>query len=332
VRCTQNATIGEEWRKNWHPEKFEPKKSDDKVLVVGSGPAGLEAGLIAARRGYEVTIAEKSHQLGGRLNFEESLPGLRAWGRLKDYRLYALKQMANVSLYPDSELGIDEILSSEHQRIVIATGARWTRSLYSPLEIPIGRLDGDEIYTPDDIAAGNLPNGKVLVFDFDNYYMGGVIAEYLSEQGNKVEYATPAGHASAWTIMTNEQPYVHQALFNHGIEVHTQMLLENYIDGSASMKNIFTSEAREIDVDSVVIVGLRLPENKLFDQLLAENDAVQAGGIKSVDRIGDALAAGALVHAVYSGHEYARNLDTTDQDRVLLRDLPIVEIEPRRIT
>jgi dimethylamine/trimethylamine dehydrogenase len=98
------------------------------------------------------------------------------------------------------------------------------------------------------------------------------------------------------------------------------------------MKNIFTSEAREIDVDSVVIVGLRLPENKLFDQLLAENDAVQAGGIKSVDRIGDALAAGALVHAVYSGHEYARNLDTTDQDRVLLRDLPIVEIEPRRIT
>jgi dimethylamine/trimethylamine dehydrogenase len=110
------------------------------------------------------------------------------------------------------------------------------------------------------------------------------------------------------------------------------MLLENHIDGSASMKNIFTGEARDIDVDSVVIVGLRLPENDLYDRLLTDHEAVKQAGIQSVDRIGDALAAGALVHAVYSGHEYARNLDETDEDRVLLRDLPIVEIEPGHIT
>ena len=98
VRCTQNATAGEEWRKGWHPEKFAAVGSNDKILIVGAGPAGLEAGLIAARRGYQVTIAEKANEMGGRLLFEAKLPGLNTWGRVNEYRLYALKKMPNVAL------------------------------------------------------------------------------------------------------------------------------------------------------------------------------------------------------------------------------------------
>ncbi|HJP49833.1 MAG TPA: FAD-dependent oxidoreductase, partial [Pseudomonadales bacterium] len=199
IRCTQNPTVGEEWRKNWHPQIFEPAESDDQILIIGGGPAGLEAGLTAARRGYQVTIAERSSELGGRLNFEASLPGLNAWARIKDYRLYALKKMDNVSLYTESELSLENILELQHQRVVIATGARWTRALYSSLEIPLGALAGAGVYTPDDIAEGIIPQGKTLVYDFDNYYLGGVLAEHLAKLGSSVEYATPAGHASAWT-------------------------------------------------------------------------------------------------------------------------------------
>ena len=326
IRCTQNPTVGEEWRKNWHPQIFEPAESDDQILIIGGGPAGLEAGLTAARRGYQVTIAERSSELGGRLNFEASLPGLNAWARIKDYRLYALKKMDNVSLYTESELSLENILELQHQRVVIATGARWTRALYSSLEIPLGALAGAGVYTPDDIAEGIIPQGKTLVYDFDNYYLGGVLAEHLAKLGSSVEYATPAGHASAWTIMTNEQPYVHQALYALGVAIHTQTLLTGFEQNSVTLANIFTGHTSEIDFNSVVLVGLRLPDNKLYDQIMDAKESVKSAGIKSVERIGDAIAAGALVHAVYSGHQYARNLDKAN--RTYLRDVPVVSNGP----
>ncbi|MEH6589573.1 MAG: NAD(P)-binding protein [Halioglobus sp.] len=327
VRCTQNATAGEEWRKNWHPEKFAAPGSKDSILVVGGGPSGLEAGLIAAKRGYQVTIADAAEEFGGRLTYETSLPGLSAWGRVRDYRLYALAQMGNVNLYANSQLGVDEILALEHQRVVIATGAHWTRMLYSSLEIPLGELSGPGVYTPDDLAAGVVPEGPVLVYDYDNYYMGGLVAEDLASKGLAVSYATPAGHASAWTIMTNEQPFVHKALHERDVDITTQALLESFDGDTAILANIFTAKQQAVAVKSVVIVGLKLPNNALYQELTQRADEVTEAGIKSVDRIGDALAAGAIVHAVYSGHEYARQLDDK-KDTLYLRDITIGEHPP----
>jgi len=328
VRCTQNATVGEEWRKNWHPEKFPRLGSDDKILIVGAGPAGLEAGLIAAKRGYQVTIADAEKTLGGRLVFESSLPGLSEWGRVADYRLYALQAMVNVEIYPDNRLNAEEILELEQERIVIATGASWTNMLYSSLEIPLGSLDGEAVFTPDDLSKGNLPNGRVLVYDFDNYYLGGVLAEFLARKGLDVSYATPAGHASAWTIMTNEQPFVHQVLHEHNVGILTSMLLKTFQPGALVLENIFTGATQNLEIDSVVIVGQRMPRDELFHALLARKDEFSDAGIKSVDRIGDCLAPGALVHAVYSGHEYGRQLDEPELSETYLRDIPIADIDP----
>ena len=331
VRCTQNPTAGEEWRRGWHPERIPPAGSDDAVLIVGGGPAGLEAGLSLARRGYPVTIADAREELGGRLVFETRLPGLNAWGRVVDYRLNALKQMDNVALYPGSELGADDLLAMEHAHIVIATGARWTRRLYSSLEIPVAPLERSGVYTPDDIAAGVVPEGPVLVFDFDNYYLGGLLAEYLSDhfadRGLKVHYATPAGHASAWTIMTNELPFVHQALAERGIGVTTLALLKDMAGGEARLEHIFTGQMMPIEANSVVIVGHREARDGLYHELMAREGEFADAGIKSAERIGDALAPGAIVHAVHSGHLYARNLDSDAPD-AYLRDIPIAEHPP----
>lgn len=324
VRCTQNATAGEEWRKDWHPEKFENAGSESAVLIVGGGPAGLEAGLIAAKRGYQVTIADKANSLGGRVNFEASLPGLSAWGRVGDYRLYALRQMASVNLYPASELGVEDILEMEHQHVAIATGAHWSKMLWSALEMPVGSLDVPGVYTPDDIAAGASPEGPVLVFDFDNYYMGGVIAEHLANQGLDVSYATPTGYASAWTIMTNEQSFIHQRLEEKNIDITNRILLDNFDGKTALLKDIFTGKESEMGVKSIVIVGMRHSNDSLYQSLIVRKEELKAAGIKSVKRIGDALAPGALVHAVYSGHEYARNLDK-ENNELYLRDLPITD-------
>jgi hypothetical protein len=116
---------------------------------------------------------------------------------------------------------VDDILGLEHRHVVIATGARWTKMLFSTLEFPVGELDGPAVYTPDDLAAGVMPQGPVVVFDFDNYYLAGAIAEQLAKSVGNVTYVTPAGNASAWTFMTNELPLVHRALVTAGVAILT---------------------------------------------------------------------------------------------------------------
>ena len=79
-----------------------PKESEKPVLIVGAGPAGLEAAQALGKRGYEVTLAEREKELGGRVARECRLPGLAAWGRVRDYRVEQLGKLPNVSLYLDS--------------------------------------------------------------------------------------------------------------------------------------------------------------------------------------------------------------------------------------
>lgn len=328
VRCTQNPTIGEEWRRGWHPERFAPAGSDSAVLVVGGGPAGLECALTLARRGYSVSLAEAAEQFGGRLRFETTLPGLNTWGRVLDWRLGQLQRLPNVTLFAGNELTVSEILELEHQRVVIATGSRWRRLLYSTLELPVQELEHPNVYTPDDVANGAHIEGPVVVFDFDNYYMGSALAEHLAQTTNSVSYVTPAGHVSAWAIMTNEQPQVHRALAKSGVAVHTLSRVAHFHEGEVTIANLFTAEERRLPCRSLVIVGARTARNELYEALMSRREAFESAGIVSVDRIGDALAPGAIVHAVHSGHRYARELDGPVGVELYRRDAPVVDDLP----
>jgi dimethylamine/trimethylamine dehydrogenase len=323
VRCTQNPTIGEEWRRGWHPERIASAASSASVLVVGSGPAGLECALALGRRGYEVNVAEAQDDIGGRLRFETRLPGLAAWARVLDWRRGQLDRLSNVTIYRGNRLSDDDILELGNTHVVIATGARWARLLYSPLELPVGALEGPGVYTPDDVASGAKLEDPVVVFDFDNYYMGSVLAEHLTKGGHRVSYVTPAGHASAWSIMSNEQPQVHRALFAAGINLHTLTRVAAFEPGELTLANLFTDAKTRLECRSLVIVGARFGNDGLYTALASRSSDLTAAGIRSVTRIGDALAPGALVHAVYSGHRYARELDADPASIVYRRDVPL---------
>jgi dimethylamine/trimethylamine dehydrogenase len=327
VRCTQNPTAGEEWRRDWHPERVPRAKSESNVLVVGGGPAGLECALTLARRGYAVTLADAAAKFGGRLRFETQLPGLATWGRVRDWRLGQLARLENANLYPGNELTAEQVLELGHRHVVIATGARWTRMLYTAMEVPGWELEGAGVFTPEDVAAGLELRGPIVVFDFDNYYMGGALAEHLAARG-PVSYVTPAGHASAWTIMTNEQPQVHRALARAGVSLHTLSQVGAFDGETVTLRNLFTDAETKLPCRSLVIVGLRAPNDALYHALEARRADFAAAGIASVSRIGDALAPGAIVHAVHSGHRFARSLDEA-RDELYRRDAPVTLETPR---
>src|SRR5574337_280234 len=110
IRCTQNPTMGEEWRKGWHPERIAPKRLASRVLVVGAGPAGLEAARALGQRGYEVSLAEARKELGGRVTREARLPGLAEWARVREWRVGQINKLPHVTVYRDSSMSAQDVL------------------------------------------------------------------------------------------------------------------------------------------------------------------------------------------------------------------------------
>jgi len=310
IRCTQNPTMGEEWRKGWHPEVIAPRGSDDRVLVVGAGPAGLECARALGRRGYDVTLAEAADELGGRVAAECRLPGLAAWGRVRDYRVQQLHQMPNVRLYPASRLTAEDVLEFGVPRVVLATGARWRKDGVGRQHYrPVPGSDQDRVVAPEAVMAGSDLAGPVVVYDDDHFYLGGVLAEKLRAAGHEVAIVTPATQVSIWTLNTLEQGHIQRRLVGLGVEILTQRRLEAIGAGEAALSCLVTGRRETRPAASVVLVTARLPEEALYRDLSAEPERLAEAGIASVTRIGDCLAPATIAAAVYAGHRYARELD-----------------------
>ena len=312
-RCTQNPTFMEEWRKGWHPETIEPKGKTSKVLVIGSGPAGLEAALACSNRGYDVTLTEATKILGGRVAKERKLPGLSAWGRVADYREYQLSQKSNVETYLESSLDADQVLEFGFENVCIATGSTWRADGVSRQHVvPIPNDHSINLYTPDDIMNDKLPAGKVVIYDDDHYYMGGVIAEKLIENGCDVTLLTPCAYVSEWSINTLEQAEIQKRLIEMGVKIELNRGLVSISNSKLISNCIYTQNEKEIETQNIVMVASRKPHDQLYNDLLLKRKKWIDAGIKSIKLIGDANAPGPIAWATYAGHRYARELDTED--------------------
>lgn len=316
-RCTQNPTFMEEWRKGWHPERMNPKGDSQNVLVIGSGPAGLEAARALALRGYDVALAEASDALGGRVARERKLPGLSAWGRVADYRTYQLSQRANVETYLQSRLTAEDVLSFGFQNVCIATGSQWRADGVARWHVVPMPVSGLPVFTPDDLMAGRLPKGRVVVFDDDHFYMGGVLAELCAQAGCEVTLVTPAAFVSDWTRNTLEQGAIHRRLVENGVKIVLNTGVSAVTAAGVETACAYTGAAGHIEADAVVLVASRTSDDGLYRDLLARAADWGDAGIRSVKVIGDAEAPGPIAWATYAGHRYARELDMPDRGDAL---------------
>ncbi len=300
IRCTQNPTMGEEWRRGWHPEKIALKKSDDKILVVGAGPAGLEAALALGQRGHNVILAEASRELGGRLLFESSLPDLGTWIRVRDYREHMLSKLSNVAIYRESRMLAHDITELASGHVVLAVGSRWRRDGIGIVrERPLDLPPDAPVRTPDDLADLIDP---VVIYDDDHYFMAGALAEKLKKQGHDVTYVTSLPIVSSWAQMTDEQYLIERRLVDLGIRI----LVSHTLTAVQSDRAVFTKTLSTVDavvpIGSLILVTGRQPEDHLFQDLSSTFDMTK------VTRIGDCLTPSHIADAVYSGHRFAREL------------------------
>ncbi len=314
IRCTQNPTMGEEWRSGWHPEKIPTRQSNDNILVVGAGPAGMELAMSLGKRGYQVSLAEASNCLGGRINQESALPGLSAWKRVADYREQWLRRAPNVALYFDSHLTAQDILSFAIPHVYLATGASWRRDGISrATPFSVAGIDSANLFTPDDIFAGNMPRGRVTLFDEDNFYMGGVIAEKLIEAGCEVNFVTNNALVSPWTVYTMEQHRIQARLLELGVAIYTQNNLASASADQSVISCIYTGKTTALANNALMLVTEKLPNEALYLTLEAErlkgSEQWLESGIRTLENVGDCKAPGTIANAVYSGHLQARLQD-----------------------
>jgi dimethylamine/trimethylamine dehydrogenase len=323
IRCTQNPTMGEEWRRGWHPEVISPKKRDKEVMVIGAGPAGLECARALGQRGYKVSLLDARKELGGRVLRESALPGLSEWRRVIDWRLTQIGKMKNVAVYPSSPMTAEDILESGAENIILATGATWRRDgVGRTLWKPIQGFDLENVFTPDDVMESNSKLLKlreqvpafqnIVIYDDDHYYMGGVLAELLATNGCNVSLVTPAPMVSYWSQFTLEQERIQARLMKLGVKLYPQNVLSGIQKDSVKLSNTISGDEVELPRDGVVLVTDRTPNDELYSSLtlaltIPEGGSQRERGYTRI--IGDAEAPNIIAQAVFAGHLAAREFD-----------------------
>jgi len=301
IRCTQNPTVSEEWRRGWHPENPAAHIEHQSHLIVGAGPAGLECALTLAKTGDKVTLADAENEVGGRVLQEAQLPGLQSWIRVRDYRLHQLRQKPNVEIYLNSYMTANDIVDFEANTVTLATGASWRRDGIGSSNFDTLQLDNTTVFSADDILANvSLGSNKsrVVVYDDEHFYMASALAEKLQMEGHQITYVTPLPSISTWTENTLEQARIIDRLGSLGIVLVPNVKLDN----GPTFHNTLTNKNLELVFDCLVFVGARISNESLYFELKA------TGQINKLYRTGDCLSPGIIQNAILSGHQVARQI------------------------
>jgi len=328
IRCTQNPTMGEEWRRGWNPETIKPKQTDQKVLVVGSGPAGLECSLQLARRGYQVILAESKNKLGGRVLFESGLKGLSAWKRVIDNRVHEILQKNNIEVYKESALTPEHIKELGINNIFLATGSSWRKDgVGRSRRTPIKGLDSITVYSPEEIDESYKEVERpIVVYDDEQGYLAGVLADHLSAKGLQVVFITPASVVSPWTDSTLEQKRVQASLINSGVKIICNQSISSIEDGTALLECVYTGSITRHACSSIVMVTERTSNTTLYENLI--NNNLDSKTKQYIKIIGDAEAPGLIADAIYLGHLAAQNFETENADiqsAMFMREMPSIK-------
>jgi dimethylamine/trimethylamine dehydrogenase len=317
LSCVQNPTVGEEYRRGWHPEQFAPVSDRNlDVLVLGAGPAGLECARVLGHRGLRrVHLVEAAEELGGHLRWLTRLPGLGEWARIVNYRKVQLARLSNVEVITGTKLDAAAVLDYGADLVVFATGSRWLGPDVNWPTLPFDRLASARmpVLTPEQIALEKttVPDGRIVIWDRDGTTVAASLAELLADEGRTVTLASAFDQIAPTLDATFEGPGERQRLHNLGVTMGRQLTLVDAEPGRLHFIGEFGTR-ETIEADALVLVVQRLSRDALYHELRADPGQLQEAGIRGLYRIGDCVAPRELVYVVADAHRLGREIDSED--------------------
>jgi dimethylglycine catabolism A len=258
--CIQNAATS---REATMPHIITPSKGPKRrVVIVGAGPAGLEAARVSRSRGHDVVLFEKANAVGGQVNLaakapqREQMAGIIRWFDMETKRLGVDRRLG-------VEANTDSILAEKPDIVILAVGGRSHAS-----ENPEWGVEKGLAVSSWDILSGKVAPGEtVLVYDAISTHAGFGAADFIASRGSAVEMVTPDVKV-ADDVGGTTFPIFYRRLYSQGIIPTPNHGLERvYAEGNkiiAVLRNEYSARLEERAVDQVVIENGITPNTELY--------------------------------------------------------------------
>jgi NADPH-dependent 2,4-dienoyl-CoA reductase/sulfur reductase-like enzyme len=267
-----------------------------RVVVAGGGPAGLETAHVAAMRGHEVILLERSGRLGGqvlvaaRAPLREAIAYIARW-----YECQVRKAGVDVRLKTDATL--DAVLGLVPDVVVVATGAVSFRP-------PLQGFDASSVITAEEVLEGRVsPMERVVILDDEGHHTGPSAAELLARRGHQVHIVTTL-HALALEIGDTTRPPLLARLYSHGITITPDTRPLALEAGTLRLANVYSGHEWSLRADTVVLAMGRRSNDALYKALVGLEDAPE------LYAVGDCVAPRpmGMHHALLEGTRVARRI------------------------
>jgi len=297
INCVTNPAVGRE--SELGRGTLQPAARTKRVVVVGGGPAGLEAAWVAAARGHDVTLLEHGHELGGKIRLAQQLPGREELADFADWRAGECERQG-VDVRLGVEANVDDVVSLEPDAVVVATGGRATTagaSKFHPMPVPGSEqpfvLDHERAL----VDADHL-DGRVVILDVVGHIEAIGLGELLAAGGAEVTVACPLPMPMLLDPETMAAALPRMARAGARWRPNTAMV--SIGDHEATLIDTLSLTMDTVPVDSVVIRTHGVPNDDLYFGLQSR--------VPEVVRVGDAVAVRPADRAIFDGHRAGRAL------------------------